>query len=157
MAVLAYGADHYPAWRTELSWAELPLGGFGENLSVSGATEESVCIGDVWRAGTAVLEVSSPRKPCVKISRYWGRPDLLEQVQRSGRTGWYLRVLEEGEVQRGAAVALLDRPHAAWPVARAYRAALARRGEPETALALAEVAALSDRWKAWLRGEPARV
>src|SRR5207253_6200200 len=80
MAVLAYAADHYPAWRAELSWPELPLGGFGENLSVSGATEETVCIGDVWRAGSAVFQIASPRKPCHKISDYWGRPDLLERV-----------------------------------------------------------------------------
>ena len=87
MAVLAYGADHYPAWRAELSWPELPLGGFGENLSVAGAAEESACIGDVWRIGTAVLQVASPRKPCHKISDYWGRPDLLKLVEKSGRSG----------------------------------------------------------------------
>jgi MOSC domain-containing protein YiiM len=155
MAVLAYSADHYGGWRTELSWPELPFGGFGENLSVSGATEASVCIGDVWRAGTALLQVASPRKPCRKIAAYWGRPALLQLAQRSGRIGWYLRVLEEGVVHAGATVALLHRPAPDWTVQRAFAAAAVRRGAD--ARALAGVAALADRWKAWLRGAPARV
>ena len=157
MAVLAYSADHYPAWREELSWPDLPLGGFGENLSVLGATEDSVCIGDVWRAGTALLQASSPRNPCVKIARYWGRPELLEQVRGSGRFGWYLRVLEEGEVEVGAPITLVERPHAAWSVARAYRVAISRKTDPEAAIELARVGALAERWKSRLRGEPARI
>ena len=101
MAVLAYSADHYPAWREELAWPDLPAGGFGENLSVEGATEETACIGDVWRVGTATLQIASPRKPCRKISDFWRRPELLKLVQGSGRFGWYLRVLEEGALVPG--------------------------------------------------------
>jgi MOSC domain-containing protein YiiM len=155
MAVLAYSADHYPVWRAELRWPELPLGGFGENLSLGGGTEETVCIGDLWRAGTALLQISSPRKPCVKIARFWGRSDLLQRVQRTGRVGWYLRVVEEGTLQAGTPVILLERLNPAWTIQRAFAAALARKG-PE-ALALAGVPALPERWKAWLRGQPARV
>ena len=157
MAVLAYSADHYPAWRAELSWPVLPLGGFGENLSVEGATEETACIGDVWRAGTAVLQIASPRKPCQKLSAFWQRPDLLKLVERSGRFGWYLRVLEEGALAAGAGIALAERPHPEWTVARAYQVGIARARDRTTALELAQVAALSDRWKAWLTGQPARV
>jgi MOSC domain-containing protein YiiM len=155
MAVLAYSADHYPAWREELGWPDLPLGGFGENLSVAGASEEAVCIGDLWRAGSAVLQVASPRRPCRKIAAYWGRPELLRRVRRTGRIGWYLRVLEEGSLQQGMEVELIGRPHPEWTVRRAFAVALQRRGP--AALALAEVPALSPRWRAWLRGEPARV
>lgn len=157
MAVLAYPADHYPAWRAELSWAALPLGGFGENLSVAGVTEGTACIGDVWRAGTAVLQIASPRKPCRKISDFWQRPDLLKLVERSGRSGWYLRVLEEGALAAGGEIALAERPHPQWTVARAYRVGVQRARDRALALELAQVAALSDRWKAWLAGEPARV
>jgi MOSC domain-containing protein YiiM len=155
MAVLAYSSDHYPRWHSELAWPDLPLGAFGENLSVSGATEETVCIGDVWSAGTALLQVASPRKPCRKISSYWGRPDLLQRVHESGRIGWYLRVIGEGSLEAGAQISLLERPHPEWPVRRAFSAALVRNGGE--ARALSEVSALSSRWKAWLRGEPARV
>jgi MOSC domain-containing protein YiiM len=157
MAVLAYSADHYPSWRTELSFAGFPLGGFGENLSVEGASEETVCIGDVWQAGEAALQVASPRKPCSKISRFWSRPALLKSVERSGRTGWYLRVLQEGELQAGDAVRLLERPHPQWNVLRAFRVGVRPRRMREEALELAQVAALSERWKSWLRGEPALV
>ncbi len=157
MAVLAYGAGHYPAWRAELSWPELPLGGFGENLSVEGAVEETACIGDVWRAGTALLQISSPRKPCHKISDYWGRPGLLKRVEQSGRIGWYLRVLEEGVLGAGMEIALVERPHPDWPVARAFRIGVARKADRAAARELAQVAALSPRWKAWLSGDPARV
>jgi MOSC domain-containing protein YiiM len=157
MAVLAYSADHYPAWRAELSWPELPLGGFGENLSVSGTTERLACVGDVWRAGTALLQISSPRNPCVKISTFWRRADLLDRVRGTGRIGWYLRVLEEGELEAGIAVALVARPHEAWPISRVWDVMTRRREEPEAARDLAGVAALSGRWKARLRGEPARL
>jgi len=155
MAVLAYSADHYRLWRSELDWPELALGGFGENLSVSGATEDTVCVGDVWSAGSAILQIASPRKPCRKISRYWGRSDLLQRVHQSGRIGWYLRVIAEGWVEAGAAVSLLERPHPEWPLRRARLAALDRnRAE---ARALSEVAALAHRWKSWLHGDPVRV
>lgn len=121
MAVMAYAADHYPLWREELGWPSLPLGGFGENLSIEGADESTVCIGDTWRIGSAVLQVASPRKPCSKISRFWGRPDLLRRVVDSGRTGWYLRVLQEGQIEAGDRVELAERTHPGWTVLRAFR------------------------------------
>jgi MOSC domain-containing protein YiiM len=154
MAVLACSADHYPLWRSELTRPDFPLGAFGENLSISGATEESVCVGDVWALGSAVLQVASPRKPCRKISRYWGRPDLLQRVSRTGRIGWYLRVIDEGSAEAGMPISLLERPHPEWPIRRAFSAALVRGGDK--ARALSDVTVLSDRWKAWLRGDPAR-
>ncbi len=155
MAVLAYSSDHYLAWRAELEWPDLPLGGFGENLSVSGADESAVCIGDVWQAGSARLQIASPRRPCHKIADFWGRPGLLDLVRRSGRIGWYLRVLEEGSLAAGDAVELVARPHPDWTVGRAF-AASASRAAP-AALELACVDALAERWRSWLRGEPARV
>ena len=151
MAVLAYCADHYPGW------VDLPLGGFGENLSVEGVSEETACIGDVWRAGTVLLQIASPRKPCHKIADYWGRPQLLRMVEQTGWTGWYLRVLEEGSLQAGDEIALVERPHPEWTVLRAFRAGVARKRDRTAALELAQVAALSSRWKAWLSGNPARV
>ena len=155
MAVLAYSADWYAAWRAE--GVELPFGGFGENLSVSQVDEASACIGDVWRAGTALLQIAAPRKPCHKIADYWRRPELLRLVEESGRTGWYLRVLEEGALQAGDAVALVERPHPEWTVLRAFRTGVGRKKDRAAALELSRVAALSARWKAWLAGEPARV
>lgn len=117
-AVLAYSASHYPYWRSELG-EPVPFGGFGENLTLDGVTEDGVCIGDMIRVGSVTLQLSQPRQPCWKLARRWRRKDLAAQVERNGRTGWYYRVLEEGEMGAGDAVVLVDRPHPGWTVARA--------------------------------------
>jgi MOSC domain-containing protein YiiM len=134
MAVLAYSADHYPAWREELGIAEMGPGGFAENFTISGQDELSVCIGDVYRVGMATVQVSQPRGPCYKISYRWKRPDLLARCEANGHHGWYLRVLEEGVVEAGRPVELLERPNPEWSVRRAadvYRARRKLRGEAE--------------------------
>ena len=134
MAVLAYSADHYPAWRKELGIAEMGPGGFAENFTISGQDELSVCIGDVYRVGGARVQVSQPRGPCYKISYRWKRPDLLDRCEASGRHGWYLRVLDEGLVAAGLPVELLERPNPDWSVRRAadvYRARKKRSAEAE--------------------------
>jgi MOSC domain-containing protein YiiM len=157
MAVLAYSADHYPLWRAELEWPAISPGAFGENLTVAGADEERVCIGDVWELGTVRLQVSEPRKPCVNISRFHGRRELLKQVIRSGRIGWYLRVLQEGTLQAGDEVRLLARPQPDWSVARAMRVRLQRKSEPAQVQALAALPELGADWRALLQlqDEPA--
>jgi MOSC domain-containing protein YiiM len=150
MAVLAYPEEHYPRWREELDWREVPYGAFGENFTVQGVTEEDACLGDVWRAGTALLQISEPRKPCRNISRFWGRPDLLRRVKETGRYGFYLRVLEEGTAARGQPIQLVDRPNPSWTVRRAAAARSGASGAPAEALALLEVAELGDDWRAHL-------
>jgi MOSC domain-containing protein YiiM len=107
-AVYAYPAQHYEHWRSELGRDDLsPLGYFGENLTVEGLDEGEVAIGDVLRAGGALLEVSQPRVPCFKLAmrmrdHAFGKPFLA-----SGRVGFYMRVLEEGEVEAGDAIELV--------------------------------------------------
>ena len=134
MAVLAYSADHYPAWREELEIPEIGPGGFAENFTISGQDELSVCIGDVFRVGEATVQVTQPRGPCYKISYRWKRPDLLARCEANGHHGWYLRVLEEGQVEAGNQVALLERPNPEWSVRRAadtYRVRRKSRLEAE--------------------------
>ncbi|MFL5311726.1 MAG: MOSC domain-containing protein [Myxococcales bacterium] len=150
MAVLAYPEEHYPRWRDELDWDGLPYGGFGENLTIAGTAEEAACLGDVWRAGTTVLQISEPRKPCRSIARFWGRPGLLRLVERTGRNGFYLRVLEEGVVEAGQEVRLVDRPHPGWSVARAMAARRGAVRDPGEAEALLGIAALGNDWRAHL-------
>jgi MOSC domain-containing protein YiiM len=103
-AVYAYPAQHYTHWAAHLGRDLSPLGYFGENLTVEGMDEADVRIGDVLRAGEALLEVSHPRVPCFKLAmrmrdHAFGKPFLA-----SGRVGFYLRVLEEGEVAAGDAI-----------------------------------------------------
>ena len=154
-AVLAYAAGHYPAWRAELGMPELPFGGFGENLTVRGLSEGTVCLGDVVRAGSALLQLAQPRGPCWKIGRRWRREELPALVQRTGRTGWYYRVLEEGTVAAGDAVTVLERPYPRWDVATLNRVLHARGAERVAVAAMAaELAAceaLPAGWRAGLR------
>lgn len=110
-AVLVYAAAHYPAWREELGRPEIGPGGFGENVTVEGLTEASVCIGDIFAVGEALIQVTGPRYPCAKIGRRWGVKGLTERVAATGRTGWYCRVVREGLVEPGIPMDLVDRPH----------------------------------------------
>ena len=96
-AVYAYPSEHLRAWSEELH-EDLGPAPFGENLSTMSVLEDQVNIGDVWLWGSARLQVSQPRWPCYKLALYRGRPDIQSRLRTSGRTGWYLRVLEVGEV-----------------------------------------------------------
>lgn len=104
MAVYAYPAEHYAFWADELGRDDLPPGFFGENLTVEGLAEDEVRIGDRFRAGTALFEVSQPRLPCFKLAARSGAPAIARPMLKSGRTGWYLRVIEEGVVEAGDAI-----------------------------------------------------
>ena len=139
MAVLAYSAEHYPAWREELGIPEIGPGGFAENFTISGHDERSVYIGDVYRVGEATVQVSQPRGPCYKISYRWKRPDLLARCEANGHHGWYLRVLEEGRVEAGQPVELLERPNPDWSVRRAGDVYRFRKKSPTEAAQLAQV------------------
>jgi MOSC domain-containing protein YiiM len=136
-AVLAYAAGHYPAWREELGRPDLPFGAFGENLTIAGLDENSVCIGDVYTLGESTFQVSQPRKPCWKLARRWKLGDLSARVQQTGRGGWYLRVLGEGFVEAGQAFSLRERPCPRWTVALANDLIYRRRVSPEDLSGLA--------------------
>lgn len=119
-AVHHYPREHYDAWRAELGSHALlgSPGAFGENLHGQGLTETDVCLGDRWRAGEALLEVTQARQPCWKLDERFGLPGMARRVQQSRRTGWYYRVLEEGSLWAGAALVLEHRPHPRWPLLR---------------------------------------
>jgi MOSC domain-containing protein YiiM len=148
-AVLGYAAIHYPLWRAELDWPDIPFGAFAENFTLDELTEDTVCLGDVYAVGAAIVQVSQPRSPCFKIAKRWRRPDLTERVELTGRTGWYHRVLQEGLVEAGQPVTLLERPNPEWPIARV--AATARNRKLERAAA-AEVRALPELSATWRQG-----
>ena len=150
-AVLAYSADHYPKWRDELRMPDMPRGAFGENLTIAGLSEESVCIGDIFRVGTVIFEVSQPRQPCWKLARRWRMHELTGLVVSNGRSGWYLRVLEQGSIEAGMAVALIEHPNPAWPIARANQVLHHRKTDLPLTLELADVPRLADSWVGELR------
>jgi MOSC domain-containing protein YiiM len=121
-AVHHYPTEHYRYW--EAHGVTSPLlanpGAFGENVTSLGMTEENVCVGDVYRvgAGGPLLQVNQTRQPCWKLGLRFGIPKFPADVQRTGRTGWHYRVLENGTLRTGAAFELIERPHPAWPLAR---------------------------------------
>jgi len=107
-AVCVYSAVHYPHWQRMLG-RRLDPGAFSENLTVSGIREARVCVGDVFRAGEAVVQVSTPRTPCHKVAGKNGEKQLPKWISGSGYTGFYMRVLEEGLVQTGDAFEGVER------------------------------------------------
>lgn len=151
-AVHHYAAEHYDHWREALPTAAcLEPGGFGENLSTRGMDEAQIAIGDIFRIGTALVQVSQGRQPCWKLNDRFAIADMAERVQSTGRTGWYYRVLEEGIVASGSECHLIDRPTPDWTLRRVwqifYRDPLNRAGlERITALST-----LSDSWRDYAR------
>lgn len=151
-AVHHYPHDHYAFWRAAIG--DHPLlgdyGAFGENLSTRGLTEETVCIGDRWRLGSALVEVSQGRQPCWKLDHRFGGLAVNAMMVKARRAGWYYRVLEEGEVATGAMMELLERPHPEWTVARAFGLLIAGDHKRDrTGLeALGAIDVLAQPWKA---------
>jgi MOSC domain-containing protein YiiM len=96
-AVCVYAYEHYSHWEQFLEHS-LPFGAFGENLTMLGMLEQDVCIGNVYRIGGALVQVSQPREPCYKLSHRHNRVDLPLHMQQTGFTGFYFRVLQEGWV-----------------------------------------------------------
>jgi MOSC domain-containing protein YiiM len=146
-AVLAYSADHFPLWKQKLPHIEWSGGAFGENLTITGLSEPEVCIGDLWQIGSVHFEVSQPRQPCWKLSRRWRVDDLARQVTHNGRSGWYLRVREPGEISAGDSCTLTSRPHPSWTISRAQQVMYFQKNDLAAAAELASLPALAESWR----------
>ena len=112
-AAYCYPVEHYAYWQNRLNLADLPYGTFGENFTISGLLEEDICIGDMLQIGDAKtgvkVQVTMPRIPCFKFGDKIGFPDILDEFLRSGKSGFYLRVIQTGEVAAGDAITILER------------------------------------------------
>jgi len=148
-ALLAYAREDYAAW-----WAEgrqIPEGGFSENLTVAGWPGARVHAGDVFAIGEALVQVTQPRRPCRTLSDRWGMPDLVAEVQRRGRAGYYLRVLREGWIGAGDAMDLVDRPGGSVSVAEIHRVMNVDRGDREGIARVLASPELPASWRTQLR------
>jgi MOSC domain-containing protein YiiM len=130
-AVYVHPAEHLPRWAVDLGQPQLfeppiNVAPFGENISTRGATETSACIGDVWTWGTARLQICQPRWPCQKLTLHRASTRVGPLMRSSGRTGWYLRVLEPGVVPAGGPITVAERHAAGVTVADANQAMLDR-------------------------------
>jgi MOSC domain-containing protein YiiM len=144
-AVCVYSTDHYPYWAHMLGQV-LPLAPFGENFSVSNFDEAAVCIGDIFLAGTAIVQISQPRQPCSTLAARFGN-DMVKLVVNSGRTGCYFRVLEEGVVEAGNILIPKQRDSHGITVFFANRIYHHDRRNREGIEKVLAVKALSDSWR----------
>ena len=108
-AVYVYPAEHYDYWRAEFPAMPLPFGWFGENLTTEGLLETAMHIGDRLRIGTAEFQVTTPRVPCYKLEAKFERDDMIKRFLASRRSGFYLKVLREGEVNAGSGIEVIGR------------------------------------------------
>jgi MOSC domain-containing protein YiiM len=108
-AVYVYPSEHYGYWRQELPGMDLPWGMFGENFTTEGLREDQVNIGDRFRVGSAEVMATEPRLPCYKLGVKFGREDIVKRFLQSGRTGFYVAVLREGEIGAGDGIERIGR------------------------------------------------
>lgn len=150
-AVHHYPADHYDWWRGHLG--DPPLlgapGAFGENISATGLDESNVCLGDRFRLGTALVEVSQARQPCWKLDHRFGTKGVMATVVKTRRTGWYYRVLEPGQVRAGDMLDLVERRYPEWPLASLFSLLIGgeAKDRPADLRALRDVPVLAETWK----------
>lgn len=145
-AVYAYSREDYDWWESELGQPMQP-GTFGENLTVGGLDPRRAVIGERWRVGSALLEVSEPRIPCYKLGIRMDDPRFLKRFAKARRSGTYLRIIEEGEVGAGDGIEVIEKPGHGVTIGRFNEAYLGNRED------LAEILAadqLSDDWRSWI-------
>ncbi|MFV2052345.1 MOSC domain-containing protein [Aliiroseovarius sp. YM-037] len=147
-AVHHYAGDHYAAWQAEgLMKPGTHPAAFGENISTVGLVEEDVCIGDIFRLGRALVQVSQGRQPCWKLNAHTGHDNMAYQFQKTRRTGWYYRVLEVGKVAVGDQISLIERPQPKWSVAEVTHLRLTKRVSPADAAVLGDMPELATGWR----------
>lgn len=146
-AVFAYPASHYSYWQEEHRFLDMKPGGMGENFSITNGFEEDVCIGDTYKIGDAIVQVSQPRQPCWKPARRFKQKNLALLIQDTGRTGWYFRVLQEGMVESRQVLQLLDRPYPKWTIEFCNHIMHVDKENIEKSRELMNVELLANNWK----------
>jgi MOSC domain-containing protein YiiM len=141
-AICVYPREHYGHWDARVEPA------FGENVTSEGVLETEARIGDVWRIGSALVQVSQPRSPCAKVAARLGIPDLVMRARRARYTGLHLRVLEPGELAAGDAIELVERAAHGITVADAVSARFDPAPPRELVAAVLELPDLAAEWRA---------
>jgi len=150
-AVYVYPVEHYPFWREKLRIADLPWGSFGENLTTEGLDEATIQIGDRLKIGTASFAVTQPRMPCYKLALRFDRLEMVKLFLQSGRTGFYLSVVQEGALKAGDTISL-QREHESTVTVADITSLYAQDAANQELLKRAtEVAALPEAWREYFR------
>ncbi len=162
MAIYCYPVEHYTFWARELGRDGFPYGQFGENFTVEGLSEDTVRVGDTFRVGGTLLQVTQPRIPCYKLTmRMEEGPDFPARFQEAGRMGFYCRVLEEGDVGAGDSIELVESDDGAATIAEFIRVYLYESHEPASLKRVLASRFLSEPWRMYLekmlkKAEPVR-
>lgn len=147
-ALMHYPSQHYALWASEIpSNAHLfKIGGFGENLVSSNASEDNVCIGDIMRIGNrgSLVQVTKPRQPCYKLNHRFELQDMSLRSQTMGRTGWYYRVLRDGWIEAGDELVLVERKWPRWTIREVQKLLYVNRKDETSMKELAEVPELGE-------------
>jgi MOSC domain-containing protein YiiM len=149
-AVYAYSSEHYPYWTQQLPDTDLVLGNFGENLTITGLTEERAHIGDHYRIGSSILRVTQPRMPCFKLAIRFERADMIKRFWKSGRSGIYFSIVEEGELGSGDEIELVEEHPARVAVADVVKVFKYEITDPEIYARVME-APIAGSWKEDIR------
>lgn len=147
-AAYLYPFEHYAFWAAETGRDDFVYGQFGENFTVTGLLEDGVSIGDILQIGAARVQVSQPRSPCFKLGIRMGDDGFPARFAAANRTGFYLRVLEEGKVQAGDAIRILERAAGSMSVRDIFSLRHAGYGTREDYARAAKLPGLSESWRA---------
>jgi len=150
-AVYVYPSEHYDYWKQELPEMDLPWGMFGENFTTEGLSESELNIGDKFSIGSALVMVTEPRMPCYKLGLRFGRADIIKRFLISERTGFYLAVLQEGEVSPGDQFQLLEKDGSGVRVSDITRLYVRDKGNTALLRRAIEVKALPEGWKTYFQ------
>ena len=146
-AVYAYPSEHYAYWRQELPGIDLPWGMFGENFTTSGLREDEIHVGDRFQIGSATVMVRQPRVPCHKLAAKFQRDDILERFLRSGRSGFYFSVEQEGRVASGDSFELLSQDRDGITIAEMNRLFVSEKYNRELLQKALDTASLPEEWR----------
>lgn len=146
-AVYAYPSEHYASWRRELPDADLSWGAFGENLTTKGLLEDRLAIGDRLRCGSVEFIVTQPRLPCYKLALRFGRADIIKRFMQSGRSGFYLAVLREGELGAGDSLELIPTEDDRVTIAELFGLFRHDGVDPKLLLRASRLSALPEDWR----------
>lgn len=144
-----YARDHYEFWLQAIGSRPVldAPGAFGENLTTTGLTEEAVAVGDTFRLGEALIQVSQGRQPCWKLNIRFDVPDMALRVQRTGLTGWYYRVIETGYIAAGNDLRLVDRLSPEWTLRRLWRTLYVDTMNLDELAVMASLPHLPENWR----------
>lgn len=150
-AVYAYDEGDYDWWQGELDGRDLSPGEFGENLTVRGLPSDKVGIGDRYRIGSVLLEVTQPRQPCAKLGVRMQMPTFVKQFHEAYRPGFYLRVIEPGTLQAGDQIELVERLDDTLSIAEIYKLHFDASANTEALAHAANLTRLSESWRSDFR------